>query len=338
MKPTKNQIALLAIGAVAAVAAIVMGFLIFGAFSAKSGAVEALDSAMANARRLCKAQISPTQEAVDALDANRDRHAEWFGAACEMASEGDRAIEENLNEAAFKQQLIDDARELARLPGEANGAIVAPDFTFGFKDYIAGGMLPERDKIPLLQRQWGDIKEIVRLLSGCGAAEITSIEAKEEPKESEKPQTAAGKNAKKKAQAKTADDEPRATRCRYELQFKAKPKALAEAFNALVAAKRFTVVDAFSFSREDDMVARALSPDKGKSAAGPGRDRKRKRPRPGAESDDDAAVEISAAKKGVITDPKLEAPFVVRLSLSVYDFGSGKSADARDREPEEVAE
>lgn len=337
MKPTKNQIALLAIGAVAAVAAIVMGFLIFGAFSAKSGAVEALDSAMANARRLCKAQISPTQEAVDALDANRDRHAEWFGAACEMASEGDRAIEENLNEAAFKQQLIDDARELARLPGEANGAIVAPDFTFGFKDYIAGGVLPEREKIPLLQRQWGDIKEIVRLLSGCGAAEITSIEAKEEPKESEKPQTAAGKNAKKKAQAKAGDEESKAIRCRYELQFKAKPKALAATFNALVAAKRFAVVDAFSFSREEDMVARALSPDKGKSAAA-GREKKRKRPRSGAESDDDAAVEISAAKKGVITDPKLEAPFVVRLSLSVYDFGSGKSADARDRELEEVAE
>ena len=338
MKLTRNQIVLLAIGAVAAVAAIVMGFLIFGAFSAKSEAVKELDSTMANAQRLCKARISPTQKALDELDANRGMHAEWSGEAYEMASEGDCAIEENLNEAAFKQQLIDDARELARLPGEANGAIVAPDFTFGFKDYIAGGMLPERDKIPLLQRQWGDIKEIVRLLSGCGAAEITSIEAKEEPKESEKPQTAAGKNAKKKAQAKAADDEPRATRCRYELQFKAKPKALAEVFNALVAAKRFTVVDAFSFSREDDMVARALSPDKGKSSPS-GRDRKRKRPRPGAESEDEsAAAETSAAKKGVITDPKLEAPFVVRISLSVYDFGSGKSGDAQNQEPEEVAE
>jgi len=334
---SRNRTALLTIGAVAAAAVAAGGYMIFRAFSAKSEAVESLASALDGARRLCKAAVSPTQESIDAIDANRDRHVEWIDAARAIASEGDRAIEEGVNEAAFKQRLIDDARELARLPGAVDGAIVAPGFTFGFKDYIAGGVLPERDKIPLLQRQWGDIKDIVRLLSGCGVAEITSIEAKEEPKAAEKPKGAPGKNAKKKAQAKSAPEESKISRCRYELQFKAKPKALAATFNALVSAKRFIVVDAFSFAREDDMVAAALAPDKAKPAAGSG-GRKKRKPRSGEAEDETADADSTVAKKGLITNPRLEAPFAVRFSVSTYDFGTGGPGGVPATEREEVAE
>ena len=324
MSLSKNQIVLVSIGAVTVVGAAILGILLVSAFGAKSEAAESLESALDRARRLNRGEIAPTTEAIEAIDGNSAALADWTETSRALVAVGDRAINPALNEAAFKQQLVDEARELAKLPGTVDGRLVSPDFTFGFKDYIAGGVLPEREKLPQLQRQWGDVRSIVMLLAEAGVSQVADIKVLEgasaEPAKEKKP---AAKRAKKAGDTAV---ESTISRCRYAVQFHAKPLALVRAFNALVTDGRFFIIDDWSFVRGGDMIADSLSGEKDrKPAASSGRRRRR-----GQAADAEAGEESEAAvvKKGVITDPALEAPFVVTVTLSTCDFGSRAAAES----------
>ena len=341
MNLSKNQIVMLSIGGVALVASLAFGYLAFSAYSAKSEASENAERDSSAVRSLLGAAISPDASSVAAVNKNRDALAGWTEAAVSAASAGDRALATDVNEAAFKQKLVDEARALSELPGGVNGKIVKPDFSFGFPDFVTGDKLPEKEKLPQLQRQWADIRTMVETLQACGIVELVRIEptlvkqptvAEQQPKET-----------KKKKRKKKADEEakPAYTEERYAIDFRAKPAALVKVVNALATSQRFIVVESLDFTRESDMIGKALGEGDKRGADAEQQSSRPRRRRRGAEQAEfgaDAAATDAAAEadKGVVNDPDKEEPFLAKAVVLTYDFGSaaqasgGETAGAED--------
>ena len=333
MNISKNQIVLLSIGAVSLLASAALGFLAFNAYSAKSEATTTMESDSSAVRALLGAAISPDVESVAAVNKNRDALAGWTEAAISSASAGDRAAASDVNEAAFKQMLVDDARTLSALPGGVNGKIVKPDFSFGFPDFVTGDKLPEKEKLPQLQRQWSDVRTIVEMLQACGIVELVRIEpavAKQPTAAEQQPKETRRRNRRKKA---AEEAKPAYTEEKYAVDFRAKPAALVKVVNAFATCERFIVVESLDFAREGDMIGKALG-EGDKKAAGEqqsGRSRRRRRQNAAeAEFGAEAATQDAEAEanKGVVNDPAKEEPFLVHASVATYDFGTAAAKAA----------
>ena len=333
MSMSKNQIVMVAIGGVTLVAAGVLGYLAFDAFSSKAEAVEAGDGAKESVRRLLRADVSPDKESELAYKKNADTLAGWTEAALATAAAGDRAVSNDINPAAFKQKLVDEARALSELEGGVDGKIVKPGFNFGLPDFVTGDKLPEQEMLPKYQRLWGDIRLVFEMLQECGVAEIVRIEpagavsAAAQAQQEEKPKAKKGKG-KKDAES----EKPVYTVEQYAVDFRAKPAALVKAVNALATAPRFIVVDSMSFAREGDMIAAALGEgEKAQGASAPASGGKRRR-RGAAVEETEKPAEESEDKKGLVNDPVKESPFLVKITLSTYDFGSAVNKPAAGEE------
>lgn len=344
MNLSKNQIVMLSIGGVALIASLALGYLAFSAYSAKTEASENAERDSGAVRSLLGAAISPDAASVAAVNKNRDALAGWAEAAVSTASAGDRSIATDVNEAAFKQKLVDEARVMSGLPGGVDGKIIKDVAAFGFPEFVSGDKLPEKDQLPRLQRQWGDVCTLVKTLSDCGVIEIVRIEpgaaklqqvqAPVEPKKDVK-------KSKKRKKGKDAEDEkPAYTEEKYAIDFRAKPAALVKVVNALATSQRFIVVESLDFARESDMIGKALGEGDKKGAAEQQTVRpRRRRPRPtevefGADAAPDAAAE---ADKGVVNDPDKEDPFLVKAVVLTYDFGSAAQASGGETEGAEDA-
>lgn len=344
MSISKNQTIMISIGAVALVASAAIGYLAIDAYSTKMDAVAECEGSSSTIQRLLRADVSPVKESELAYKKNSDTLAGWAEAALDAASAGDRTISTDVNEAAFKQRLVDEARSLSQLEGGANGKIVKPDFTFGFPDFVTGDKIPERAQLPLLQRQWGDIKMLVETLQLSGVEEIVGIAATAptaKPKEEEE----SSKSRKKRRKKKTEEEvKPAYTVERYAVDFRAKPAALVKAVNALTTSVRFVVVESMSFVREGDMIASAIAEDPNKAD---GKQTTRSRRRRRAQAEEQAASEFASAeeqakKSGIVNDPEKEAPFLVKMVVSTYDFGTAAKpadvvleGDSEEKEDEE---
>ena len=341
MNISKNQIVMLSIGGVSLVVSAVLGYLAFDAYSTKSEAAESSESNAAAVRSLLGAAISPDPASVAAVNKNRDALAGWTEAAVSTVAAGDRVIDADVNEAAFKQKLVDEARALSELPGGVGGKIVKPDFSFGFPDLVTGDKLPEKEKLPQLQRQWGDVSTIVKILSDCGVVEVVRVEPGAAPKQqaqaSAEPKDA--KKSKKRKKKGAEEEKPAYTEEKYVVEFRTRPAALVKAVNALATCERFIVVEALDFSREGDAIGKALGEgDKRGAGAEQQSSRPRRRRRGAAEAEfgADAAEQEGAANadnKGIVNDPAKEDPFLVRASIATYDFGSAAKAAAGEAEP-----
>ena len=342
MNLSKNQIVMLAIGGVALVAAAALGYLAFSAYSAKSEAAESAESDSSAVQSLYRAAISPDAASVAAINKNRDALAGWTEAALSTASAGDRSIATDVNEAAFKQKLVDEARTLSGLPGGVDGKIMKDVSAFGFPDLVTGDKLPDKAMLPRLQRLWGDVCTFVKTLSDCGVIEVVRIEpaAAQQPAQA----TAEPKDTKKSKKRKKKDAEeekPVYTEEKYAINFRAKPAALVKVANALATSERFIIVETLDFAREGDMIGKALGEGDKKGAGEQQQSSRPRRRRRGAEQSEfgaDAASQEAAAEtdKGVVNDPAKEDPFLVRAIVATYDFGSG--AKATDAAPAEAGE
>ncbi len=327
----KNKIVMSAIGGVALVALLAIGYSAFSTWSERTMMEEDLDVVRQNVQRLRSAKVAPVEASVKAIDDNREKLSAWRNEALALASRGDERPEAGVTAAAFKQKMVDDARELARLPGAANnGVLTAEGFGFGFKDIITGGSMPEAAKLERLQRQWSDIKLFVRTLAACGAAELTGVTIVDAPAESDLGRandSAAKQNKKNRRNKQAASSSSRGeaeashlpTLQSYELSFRAKPAAFVRVLNALGSAERFVTVDDFAFARAEDALATMLGGGKEKTATTSRRGGRRRR---AAAETVDAAEPEETVKKGLVTDPESAAPLAVTLKLSTFDFGS----------------
>ena len=324
MNLSKNQIVMLAIGGVALVASAVLGYLAFSAYSAKSEAADASESDSAAVRALLGAAISPDTASIAAVKKNSDALAGWTEAALSTASAGDRAVEADVNEAAFKQKLVDEARALSSLPGGVEGKIVKPDFAFGFPDFVTGDKLPEREKLPQLQRQWADIRTVVEALADCGIVEIVWVEPilAKQPQAGEQQKDA--KTNRRQRRRKDAEEvKPAYTEEKYAIDFRAKPAALVKVVNAFATSQRFLVVETLDFAREGDMIGKALGEGdkRGASEQQSSRPRRRRRGEQTGFGEEKPAEGAEEPDNGVVNDPEKEEPFLVHAVVATYDFG-----------------
>lgn len=316
----KTKLTLTIIGCVAGAALLAMAFLVWRSTAAKTAALEGdieegtdgYETVMDQARALSRKEVYPCAASVAAIVSNRTQVTEWESEAQKLAARGDKVFEAT-TPPAFKSFVVADAKRLMALPGAVEGRIAKPDFAFGpFRDYIVDSKMPERASLPKLQRQWDDIVTVVELLATNGIAELTDVQVKEtvteEPKSDKRRRPAA-------ANSKSAVlDAP--SSFTYVFSLAAKPAAFVRAINALETSERFVVVDDFSLGRPSDVIAETLGGDEKKSAS-TGRAGRRRRAADTAETKEEAKKQ-----NGIVTDPALDAPMTVKLTVSVYDFRS----------------
>lgn len=321
----KNKIVMSAIGGVALLAVLVLGWFVWSAWEEKEEKVGDLESLEANVKRINAGAISPEQASVDAIEENQRKLAGWRDAMLMGMSEGDRVLDTTVTPEAFKRQLGDEARALARLPGGVEGRIVADGFTFGFKGIIDGDKMPERDQLAFMQRQWADIKLFTEQLSQAGAQALLDVAIAPRAAAVSEEET----RPRRGARGKKVEEEkkPIADTQSYTLKFQAPPAAFVRALNALVTSARYIVVDNFSFTREDTLAEALGDKDKdtARSSGGGGR-----RGRRGGAQVAETAEEDAGLRKGLVTDPAKEGPLTVTMTLTTYDFGT-KSAEAEQK-------
>ncbi len=328
----KNKIIMSALGGIAGLATLVIGYLVFSSWSDQSLMQEDLDAAQSSVQRLRSAKIPPVEASVKAIDANREKLAAWLNEAQALASQGDFDVKSGVTAAAFKQEMVDDARDLAKLPGAVNGVLVAEGFGFGFNDIITGGSMPDATKLARLNRQWTEIKLFVKTLADCGVAELTGVTVATapavEPEEEKRPSRSArrGKKVEKKKEVRAPDAQA------YELKFRAKPAAFVRVLNALGSASRFITVDDFALVRAEDTLATQLGGGKEKTAAASTSRRGRRGRRAAAVEAPEGEQAEETVKKGLVTDPASDAPLMITVNLTTFDFGSKlpKPAEATD--------
>lgn len=322
----KSKIVLAATGGAIGLAVLVMAFLVWRAFAAKTAATEGdeenegLETVVENANRLSRKPVYPCAASVNAIASNEASAAAWKDEAFKLASRGDRPVKP-VTAAQFKTDMVSEAKRLVDLPGGVQGKIAKPEFTFGpFREYIAEGKMPSESRIPELQRQWDDVTLIVETLSACGACEIVDIQLK--AKAEEKPDEAAAKGKRRSARkGKGSVDSAEASSAPseqgYVITFTTRPLGFVKCVNAFETCERFCVVEDFTFLRENDVIAAALGGgDKKEAAAQQSGGRRRRRGQVEVQKAEDG----EKPKNGIITDPLLDAPFKVTLTLSTYDF------------------
>ena len=325
MNLSKNQIVMLAIGGVALVASAVLGYFAFSAYSAKSEAEDAFESDSAAVRALLGAAISPDAASTKAVKDNSAALAGWTEAALSTASAGDRLIDPDLNEAACKQKLVDEARTLAALPGGVDGKIMKDVSAFGFADFVSGDKLPEKAELPRLQRQWGDVCTLVKMLSDCGVIEVVRVEPTAQKQQPAAEQQKDTKSNRRQRRRKDAEEEkPAYTEEKYAIDFRAKPAALVKVVNAFATSQRFLVVETLDFAREGDMIGKALGEGDKRGASEQQSSRPRRRRRGGEQTgfgEEKPAEGAEEPDNGVVNDPEKEEPFLVHAVVATYDFG-----------------
>ncbi|HCG20730.1 MAG TPA: hypothetical protein DER26_07015 [Verrucomicrobia bacterium] len=322
----KTRIILAALGGFALLGVSIVGWLLFGAFSAKSELTEDLDMRETKILQLAGAKIAPTAAALRQIETNRLTLANWMDGMRAAVARGDRAADTNQTDASFKSRMIDEARMLSALPGGAAGKIVKENFGFGYNDFITGGKMPTAAELPELQSRWADVVTFVKLFSSAGVRELLEVAplAATEPKTGEQPANP-GRRVAKRAKQKEPAKESRTVRRSYEFKFLADPAALVRVLNACAADSRFTLVDALTFARTEDEIANRIGESKKTEQEGKNRRGRRRRNVLAEES-----TESEAPRKGLVTDPAAAAPFAVTLRVTTVDFGTQTDVNGKE--------
>ncbi len=324
----KNRMILVASGGVIGVAVLAMAYFTWSAYSAKVAALEGdmdegtdgLEAVQQKALTLSRKSVYPCPASVRAIESNATRVTAWRTDAAKLAARGDRPVR-TMTPAQFKTDLIADAKRLSALPGAVNGALVKPEFAYGpFSGYIVEGKMPTEAELPELQRRWDDVMLVVETLASCGISELVNVAfaaaSAEEPKAKE-PEKRGKKPPAKKRRPATAPAVVPPSACSYVFTFATRAPAFVKAVNALSTNERFVVIDGFTLARTEDPIAEALGGEKREGASRPAARGRRGR-RAAALVEEKKPTE--KARGGIVTDPALDAPFTVTLTLTVYDF------------------
>ena len=336
----KTKIILAGIGGVVGLALLVMAYFCWSAFSAKTAAsegdeeegVNGLETVVAKAETLSRKPVYPCAASLTAIESNQAAVVAWQKEATELATRGDRVYEKT-TPAQFKTDIVNDAKRLAALPGGVAGKFVKPEFAFGpFKSFIAEGKMPAEAQLAELQRRWDDVVTVVEILAKNGVSELVDLQFKAAAKEAQQ-EPEKGKKAKKPARKnnpnnRTIEQSNNPAAYSYVFTFAVKPTGFVKAMNALTVAERFIAVDDFSFARPRDVLSEELGgADKNAAAQQAAAGRRGRRRAAVQEMKDE---EKKDEKGGIVTDPQLDAPLTVNLTVTVYDFRSLEDVKAEE--------
>ena len=338
----KTKMILAGTGGAIGLVVLVLAFLVWQAFSAKTAAIEGddeegtdgLETVEARAQSMSRKPVYPCAASLSAIAANQKAVDDWCKEGLSLAAQGDKVFSKT-TPAQFKTDLVADARRLADLPGKAGGKLVKPDFAFGpFKDYIVEGKMPSETELMELQRKWDDVATVTELLSTNGISELVDVGfaaakavAEDETKDK---RDARGKRDKRKntANSNTQALKHSNTSYSYVFTFTAKPAAFIRTLNALESCERFITVDDFSFVRPSDVIAESLGGEEKKASETQASGRRGRRGRRGGDAvaapvaEGGDGTEKAEGRNRIVTDPLLDAPMTVTMTVTVHDFRS----------------
>ena len=334
MSMTKQQKLGACFGGAVGVIALALGWFLYSAYAEHQAAVEGdaeegteglVGAKEKNANYYEKSNPFPSAEAIALVKSNEMAYAAWKAAALDLASRGDcPPPPEGLERTVFKQTLYEQVTKMQKLPGGAVGRICAPTFLFGFDQYLGEtGGTPEQKDLPKLYAQLATITNVVDIFAQSGVLEVRAFErlATQEDAEEENARNVKQRNKAKGKSAKdeSADEAPR--RFDFRLEYTVRASAFVKVLNGLAKSSRFYVVNDFGFECEGDSLKTRLDRAKSSSTAGGGSSRGR-RGREREKKEQEVA-------SGFVTNPETDPPMLVRMKLSVYDFGKGRArADA----------
>ena len=315
---------------------LVLAFLVWQAFSAKTAAIEGdyeegtdgLETVESRAQSMSRKTIYPCAASVSAIERDRKAVDDWCKEGLSLAARGDKTFPKT-TPAQFKADLVADAKRLMTLSGGVAGKIVKPDFAFGpFRDYIAEGKMPSEAELAELQRKWDDVAMITEMLATNGVVELVdvgfAVAKKDEADEARDRKDARGKRNQRKGSAQSSNRsiDQSVISHSYVFTFTAHPAAFVMVLNVLEQCERFIVVDDFSFVRPKDVIAEAFGGGEETPASTGGRRGRRVRKSAEAETPASQTGDGDAGKNGIVTDPVLDAPMTVTMTVSVHDFRS----------------
>ena len=296
-----------------------LGFCVYSAWSERGEAEEALQGAAGGFQGHYNAPVFPSKKSLDSVTSNKTAYATWLAEAQTLAAKGDKVFPAE-TPPIFKQRLQREVRRMAALPGGVEGRIAAPNFLFGFEQYLGeGGVLPQDGDVPRLARQLDAIAQVVDLLADVGALEVKSIRRIEPKAAEDDEEETRGKKAKKGDAA--AEEGPKVSMLDYAFEFTAHPDALVETLNRLTASPRFMTVKNLAFRETADVIVEHLNAvEAAKNQKAASRSARRGRGRGAATATTTAMV---AEVDPLVVDPELDAPILVSFTLEVRDFGRG---------------
>ncbi|MBO7687103.1 MAG: Amuc_1100 family pilus-like protein [Kiritimatiellae bacterium] len=340
MSMTKQQKIGASCGGAFALCALALGWFLYSAYADHQAALEGdaeegikgLNDAKAeHARYHSQSDPFPSTEAIAAVKANKEAYSSWKTNALDLAARGDcPPPPDGLERTVFKQNLYEQVTKMQNLPGGVVGRICASTFQFGFEQYLgeAGGT-PEQKDLPKLYAQLTTITNVVDLFAKSGVLEVRAFERLENKDEAEENNSRNAKNRSKGGKKSAKDEVGEAPkRYDYRIEYAVRASGFVKVLNGLAKSPRFYVVSEFGFEHEGDSLKARLDRVATASTTGEPSHGRRGRGREKKEQE--------VADNGFVTNPETDSPILVRMKLSVYDFGKGGAradADEADDAP-----
>ena len=338
MSMTKQQKIGVCLGGAFGLCVLALGWFFYSAYADHQAALEGdeeegtkgLNAAKEeNGRYYGQSNPFPSAEAIASIKSNEAAYAAWKAGSIKLASKGDcPPSPPGLAPTVFKNTLYEQVTKMQKLPGGVVGRICASTFQFGFDKYLgeAGGT-PEQKDIPKLHAQLATITNVVDLLAKSGVLEVRAFERLESQENAEdgnarnaKGRNKGGKGKPEKQEASSVEPQ----RYDFRLEYIVRASGFVKVLNGLAKSPRFYIVSDFGFEHEGESLKARL--DRTTSASGEASSRGRRRR-------DQEKKEQENAEGGFVTNPETDSPILVRMKLSVYDFGTGESrADAEKAE------
>ncbi len=329
---TKQQKIGACLGGVCGVCALVLGWFLYSAYADYQAALEGdeeegteglIAAKEKNNKFYTQSNPFPSTDSINQIESNKAVYASWIDHSVVLAARGDLPPPpSDLDGTVFKQSLFEQVTKMQKLPGGVGGRICADKFWFGFDQYLGeAGKTPERIELPLLHAQFIAITNVVDLLHSSGVLEIRKIERVAVQTDDADDPSRGGSRKKagkgKPDQKAEADSEPK--HFDFNLEYVVRASAFVKVLNGLAKSPRFYVVGDFSFEHEGESLKSRL--DRAASASAGGGSSSRGRRGRGRDRDQEKSEE---AESGVVTNPET-TPILVRMKLSVYDFGKSKA-------------
>ena len=338
MSMTKQQKIGVCLGSAFGLCALALGWFFYSAYADHQVALEGdeeegtkgLNAAKEeNNRYYAQSNPFPSSGAIASVKSNEVAYVAWKDGSLELASKGDCPPSPiGLAPTVFKNTLYEQVTKMQKLPGGVVGRICASTFQFGFDKYLgeAGGT-PEPKDIPKLYAQLATITNVVDLFAKSGVLEVRAFERLESQEDADEDngRNVRGRNKDKGKNAKDAVSAEEPTRYDFRLEYTVRASGFVKVLNGLAKSPRFYIVSDFGFEHEGETLKARL--DRMASSAS-GEASSRGRRRRGEKKEEESA------ESGFVTNPETDLPILVRMKLSVYDFGTGGSrvdADKADK-------
>ena len=342
---TKQQKLCVGAGSAFGLCVLALGWFLYSAYAERKEIMEGgeetsegLESAKGKYGDFFQKNPFPSTESVNLVKANEDAYAKWRAGAFEVVAKGDcLPAPSSLDSGTLKDMMRKQVTQMQKLSGTSKeGRICAGDFQFGFEPYLSAerknekSMPTEKTELLSLYAQFVTITNIVDMFHANGVLEIRKIERlKAQNDESDGKDNQRKKSGKGKGKGKGAEVVEGPTCYAFELEYLARPSAFVNVLNAFASSLRFYVVGDLSFGHEGESLKERLNRAKGSSASGGMKQEGRRR---GSRIRTLDPQEEKQAEKddGFVTRPDKEQPILVKMKLSVYDFGKGGASSQKE--------